>query len=155
MDCLIKHYKYKFEKGENNMIKFEELKVKTPKREVLVNISSEINKIVNSSGINEGVCRIFVPHTTAGITINENADPAVMNDIINFLQVLIPQSGSSYSFRHSEGNSDAHIKSSLTGISLDILIHKGKLVLGTWQGIMFAEYDGPRNRRVYVQIQGE
>jgi secondary thiamine-phosphate synthase enzyme len=137
------------------MIKLEELKVKTPKREVLVNITSDIDKIVKNSNINEGVCRIFVPHTTAGITINENADPAVMSDIINFLQILIPQSGGKYAFRHMEGNSDAHIKSSLTGPSLDILIHNGRLILGTWQGIMFSEYDGPRNRRVYVQIQGE
>jgi secondary thiamine-phosphate synthase enzyme len=137
------------------MIKFEELKVKTPKREVLVNITNEVNKIVRSSAINEGVCRIFVPHTTAGVTINENADPAVMSDIINFLNILIPQSGGQYSFRHMEGNSDAHIKSSLTGPSLDLLIHNGKLVLGTWQGVMFAEYDGPRNRRVYIQVQGE
>ena len=137
------------------MIKFEELKVKTPKREILVNITSDIDKIVKSSNISEGVCRIFVPHTTAGITINENADPAVMSDIINFLQIIIPQSGGKYTFRHMEGNSDAHIKSSLTGPSLDIIIHNGRLILGTWQGIMFAEYDGPRNRRVYVQIQGE
>jgi secondary thiamine-phosphate synthase enzyme len=137
------------------MIKFEELKVKTPKREILVNITSDIDKIEKNSNINEGVCRIFVPHTTAGITINENADPAVMSDIINFLQILIPQSGGKYAFRHMEGNSDAHIKSSLTGPSLDIIIHNGRLILGTWQGIMFAEYDGPRNRRVYVQIQGE
>jgi len=136
------------------MIKFEELKVKTPKREVLVNITGEVNSIVRNSAINEGVCRIFVPHTTAGVTINENADPAVMSDIINFLKILIPQSGGQYSFRHMEGNSDAHIKSSLTGSSLDILIHNGRLVLGTWQG-MFAEYDGPRNRRVYIQLQGE
>lgn len=137
------------------MIKFEELRVKTPKREVLVNITGEVNNIVRNSNVNEGVCRIFVPHTTAGVTINENADPAVMSDIINFLKILIPQSGGQYSFRHMEGNSDAHIKSSLTGPSLDILIHNGRLVLGTWQGIMFAEYDGPRNRRVYIQLQGE
>ncbi len=137
------------------MIKFEELKVKTPKREVLVNITSDIHKIVKNSNISEGVCRIFVPHTTAGITINENADPAVMSDIINFLKILIPQGGSKYAFRHMEGNSDAHIKSSLTGPSLDILIHNRRLVLGTWQGIMFAEYDGPRNRRIFVQVQGE
>ena len=140
---------------DNHMIKFEELRVKTPKREVLVNITSEVTNIVRNTGINEGVCRIFVPHTTAGVTINENADPAVMSDIINFLKILIPQSGGQYSFRHMEGNSDAHIKSSLTGPSLDILIHNGRLVLGTWQGIMFAEYDGPRNRRLYIQLQGE
>lgn len=138
------------------MIIFDELRVNTPKREVLVNITSDISKLVNKSGIEEGVCRIFVPHTTAGITINENADPAVMSDIIAYLNKLIPQSGAyGYSFRHMEGNSDAHIKSSLTGPSLEVIIHKGRLVLGTWQGIMFAEYDGPRNRKVYVQIMGE
>ena len=137
------------------IILFEELSVKTPKREVLVNISSEINKIVRDSGIKEGVCRIFVPHTTAGVTINENADPAVMSDIIAYLKVLIPQSGGQYAFRHMEGNSDAHLKSTLTGPSLDVIVHNGKLVLGTWQGIMFAEYDGPRHRKVYIQISGE
>jgi len=134
------------------MIILEEFRVKTPKREILVNITSEINKIVRDANINNGVCRIFIPHTTAGVTINENADPAVMKDIITYLSELIPQRAG---FSHMEGNSDAHIKSSLTGSSLDVIIHKGKLVLGTWQGIMFAEYDGPRNRRVYVQVQGD
>ena len=134
------------------MIVLEEIKVKTPRREVFININSEINKIVRNMSINEGVCRVFVPHTTAGVTINENADPAVMKDIISYLNKLIPQRSG---FSHMEGNSDAHIKSSLTGSSLDIIIHKGKLVLGTWQGVMFAEFDGPRNRKVYVQVQGE
>ena len=134
------------------MILFEEISLKTPKREVLVNITSEVSKIVRDSGAKEGVCRIFIPHTTAGITINENADPAVMKDIINYLGSLIPQSAR---FSHMEGNSDAHIKSSLTGPSLDVIIHNGRLVLGTWQGLMFAEYDGPRNRKVFVQIQGD
>ena len=133
------------------MIVFEEFRVKTPKREVLINITSEINKIVKNTNINEVVCRIFVPHTTAGVTINENADPAVMKDIISYLNKLIPQSAG---FSHMEGNSDAHIKSTLTGPSLEIIIHKRRLVLGTWQGIMFAEYDGPRNRKVYIQVQG-
>ena len=134
------------------MIVFEELKVKTPKREILVNISSEISRIVKNSGVKEGVCRIFVPHTTAGITINENADPAVIRDIINYLSKLIPQTAD---FSHMEGNSDAHIKCSLTGTFLDLIVHNGNLVLGTWQGIMFAEYDGPRHRKVYVQVSGE
>lgn len=134
------------------MIAFEELRVKTPKREVLINITSDINKIVRNSKIKEGVCRVFVPHTTAGITINENADPAVMKDIINYLKKLIPQRAG---FSHVEGNSDAHIKTSLTGPSLDVIIHNGGLMLGTWQGIFLCEYDGSRNRKVYVQIQGE
>ena len=138
------------------MIEFEEFRVKTSQREVLLEITSEIRKIVRNSNINEGVCRVFVPHTTAGITINENADRSVMKDVANYLSKLIPKSGSlGYSFKHMEGNSDAHIKCSLTGSSIEMLIHEGKLMLGTWQGIMFAEFDGPRNRKVFVQIDGE
>lgn len=138
------------------MIKFEEFRVKTPQREILIEITNEIKNIVRGSNINEGVCRVFVPHTTAGITINENADRSVMNDVINYLNKLIPKGGSlGYNFTHMEGNSDAHIKCSLIGQSLDLLVHEGSLMLGTWQGIMFAEYDGPRNRKVYVQIEGE
>jgi secondary thiamine-phosphate synthase enzyme len=138
------------------MIKFEEFRVKTQSREILVDITNEVQRIIKSSNIQEGVCRIFVPHTTAGITINENADPSVIKDICNYLGKLIPKGGGlGYSYRHGEANSDAHIKCSLTGHSVDILIHKNRLMLGTWQGIMFAEYDGPRNRRVLVQIHGE
>ncbi|MFX0004433.1 MAG: secondary thiamine-phosphate synthase enzyme YjbQ [Candidatus Hodarchaeota archaeon] len=135
---------------------FEEFRLKTPEREGLIDITNEINGIVRKHNSKEGVCRVFIPHTTAGVTINENADPAVVKDISNYLNKLIPKSGGlGYYFKHGEGNSDAHIKCSLTGHSVDILIHNGRLMLGTWQGIMFAEYDGPRNRRVYVQIQGE
>jgi len=134
------------------MIIFEELKVNTKKREVLVNISNDIKKIVKNSNIKEGVCRIFVPHTTAGVTINENADPAVMKDIISYLKKMVPQRSG---FTHLEGNSDAHIKTVLTGSNIEIIIHNRELVLGIWQGIMFTEYDGPRNRKVYVQIMGE
>ena len=138
------------------MIVFEEFRVKTPQREILLEITNEISNIVRNSNITEGVCRVFVPHTTAGITINENADPAVMKDVINYLNKLIPKSGSlGYKFKHMEGNSDAHIKCSLTGQSIDLLVHEGSVMLGTWQGIMFTEYDGPRNRKVYVQIEGE
>jgi len=138
------------------MIVFEEFRVKTPEREVLLDITNEIKKIVRNSRINEGVCRVFVPHTTAGITINENADPSVMKDITNYLNKLIPKGGGlGYSFRHIEGNSDAHIKCCLTGNSLELLIHDGRLMLGTWQGVIFTEYDGPRNRKVLIQIQGE
>ncbi|MFX1457214.1 MAG: secondary thiamine-phosphate synthase enzyme YjbQ [Promethearchaeota archaeon] len=138
------------------MFKLEEFRVKTPEREILLDITNEINKIVRNSSIKEGICRIFIPHTTAGITINENADPSVKKDVVNFLGKLIPRGGGlGYSYKHGEGNSDAHIKSSITGHSVDVLIHEKKLMLGTWQGIMFAEYDGPRNRRVLVQIQGE
>jgi len=138
------------------MIEFNELRIKTPEREILLDITNEINKIVRNTNIEEGVCRIFVPHTTAGITINENADPSVIRDISNYLNKLVPRGGGlGYSYRHGEGNSDAHIKCTLTGHSVDILIHENRLMLGTWQGIMFAEYDGPRNRKVFVQIHGE
>jgi secondary thiamine-phosphate synthase enzyme len=134
------------------MIIFEDLNIRTPKREILIDITSNIDKIVRESNIKEGVCRLFVPHTTAGITINENADPAVVKDIINYLAKLVPQNAG---FSHGEGNSDAHIKSSLIGPSLDLIIHNGKLMLGTWQGIVFAEFDGPRQRNLFIQIQGE
>jgi secondary thiamine-phosphate synthase enzyme len=138
------------------MIIFEDFNLKTPEREVLLDITSEIDKIVKRSNIQEGVCRVFIPHTTAGVTINENADPSVKIDISKFFAKLIPKGGGlGYSFRHREGNSDAHIKCSLIGHSVEILIHKERLMLGVWQGIMFAEYDGPRTRRVFVQVQGE
>jgi len=138
------------------MIVFEEFRVKTPQREILLEITDEIRKVVRNSNVKEGVCRVYVPHTTAAITINENADRSVMKDVTNYLNKLIPKGGGlGYSFKHLEGNSDAHIKCSLTGQSIELLIHEGSLMLGTWQGIMFAEYDGPRNRKVYVQIEGE
>lgn len=138
------------------MIEFNEIRVKTPEREIILDITSEISDVVRKCNIKEGVCRVFVPHTTAGITINENADPSVIRDISNYLNKLIPRGGGlGYSYKHGEGNSDAHIKCSLTGHSVELLIHEHRLMLGTWQGIMFAEYDGPRNRRVYVQIHGE
>ncbi len=135
---------------------FNEFRVKTPEREVILNITGEISNIIRESKIREGVCRIFIPHTTAGITINENADPSVIKDISSYLSKLVPKGGGlGYSFRHGEGNSDAHIKCTLTGHSVEVLIHENRMMLGTWQGIMFAEYDGPRNRRVMMQIQGE
>lgn len=138
------------------MIFFEELRINTPDREILLDLTIEIRKVVKKCDIKEGLCRVYIPHTTAGITINENADPSVIKDISKFLNKLIPKGGGlGYSFKHGEGNSDAHIKCLLTGHSVEILIHDNRLMLGTWQGIMFAEYDGPRDRRVYVQVQGE
>ncbi|MHA1274968.1 MAG: secondary thiamine-phosphate synthase enzyme YjbQ, partial [Promethearchaeota archaeon] len=135
------------------MIILEILKISTPSREILIDITEKIRNVVRKSSIEDGSCRVFVPHTTAGITINENADPSVKSDIISFLNKLIPQRGRlGYNFRHIEGNSDAHIKASLIGPSLDLIIHEGRILLGTWQGIMFAEFDGPRNRKIYVQI---
>lgn len=134
------------------MIIFKEISIKTGKREVLIDITNKINSIVNEIDIKEGVCKIYIPHTTAGVTINENADPSVKDDIINQLREFIPKNAG---YSHREGNADAHIKSTLTGSSVDVLIHKGNLVLGTWQGIMFAEFDGPRSRKAYIQIQGD
>ncbi|MHA1763424.1 MAG: secondary thiamine-phosphate synthase enzyme YjbQ [Promethearchaeota archaeon] len=135
---------------------FKKLNIRTPEREILIDITNEIRKILTNSNVREGVCRIFVPHTTAALTINENADPNVIKDIVNYLRALIPQSGRlGYTFRHGEGNSDAHLKSSLMGSSLEIIIHDQRLMLGTWQGIYFAEFDGPRHRKVYIQLQGE
>lgn len=134
------------------MIELKTININTPQREILMDITREINKIVSESNIQNGVCRLFVPHTTAAITINENADPSVKKDIVNFLGKLIPQNAG---FRHMEGNSDAHIKSTLVGPSLEILINNKRLVLGTWQGIMFAEFDGSRNRKLHIQLQGE
>jgi secondary thiamine-phosphate synthase enzyme len=134
------------------MIIFKEVSVKTQKRENLMELTGQIQELVDESDIKEGVCRLYVPHTTAGITINENADPSVEKDLINHMRKVIPQSAD---FSHSEENSDAHIKSSLTGISTSVLIHDGQLMLGTWQGIFFVEWDGPRHRKLFVQIHGE
>lgn len=127
----------------------ETISLSTPSREVLVDITSEVGSAVKKSGVKQGTCIVYVPHTTAGVTINENADPSVKSDITAYLRKLIPQSAG---FNHLEGNSDAHIKASLMGFSQTVFIENGSLVLGTWQGICFAEFDGPRSRKVYVKI---
>jgi len=127
----------------------EKISVKTAQRTELLDITDKIQNIVIKSKVKEGVCFVFCPHTTAGLTINENADPSVRRDITNSLNKLIPE-GAAYS--HSEGNADSHIKSSLFGASLSIFIEDNKLVLGTWQGIYFCESDGPRSREVWVKI---
>jgi len=124
--------------------------VSTGARTEFRDITSEIQKAVAESGVKSGVCKVFIPHTTAGVTVNENADPNVIRDIDMMLDELIPWSHSS--FRHSEGNSAAHIKSSLTGCSAEIIIEEGKLQLGTWQSVFFCEFDGPRIRKVWVKI---
>jgi len=129
----------------------ETITVSTPSRETLVDITSHVHSAVKKSGISDGFCIVFVPHTTAAVTLNENADPAVKEDISEFLKKLIPRSAS---FSHIEGNSDAHIKSSLVGDSETILVENGELVLGTWQGICFAEFDGPRKRNVHIKVIG-
>ncbi|RMG02737.1 MAG: YjbQ family protein [Nitrospirae bacterium] len=129
------------------MIKY--LNVKTTSRTEMVDITGEVQSLVSESGIEDGICYLFVPHTTAGITINEGADPSVRHDIIKTLSSLIPRDAG---YSHMEGNSDAHIKSSLVGPSINLFIEGGKLVLGTWQSIFFCEFDGPRHRRVGVKI---
>ena len=124
----------------------------TRSRECLVDVTDEVARTVAESRVAEGVCIVFVPHTTAAVTINENADPDVVRDIVSFLAEAVPQSRR---FRHAEGNSDAHVKASLFGPSLTIPVTGGQLVLGTWQGIYFAEFDGPRTRKYHVTILGE
>ncbi len=131
------------------MNKISRLEIKTDRRNQLVDITSKIQTLVSEAGIDDGYLILFVPHTTAAVTINENADPSVKSDILEYLEKLIPKNAG---FSHAEGNSDAHIKASLTGFSETIFISNGKPVLGTWQGIYFCEYDGPRNRKLIVKI---
>ena len=123
--------------------------VKTRRRNELIEVTNQISKAVSQSGITDGMVVAFVPHTTAGITINENADPSVVHDILYCLETLIPER--QREFQHSEGNSDSHIKASLVGSSVTVIVENGQLVLGTWQGIYFCEFDGPRNRRLMVK----
>lgn len=127
----------------------EKISVKTSRRIELIDITDQIEHIISKSKVKDGVCFLFCPHTTAGLTINENADPSVRRDIINTLNKLIPE-GTGYT--HTEGNADSHIKSSLFGSSLTIFIADGHLAFGTWQGIYFCEGDGPRSREVWVKI---
>ncbi|MCL2144034.1 MAG: secondary thiamine-phosphate synthase enzyme YjbQ [Endomicrobia bacterium] len=126
--------------------KFE---IKTAKREELLNISAFVEKAVKESGVKSGAAVIFCPHTTAAITINENADPDVCEDIIKGLKKISPMDKN---YAHIEGNSDAHIKSSLTGASQTIIIENSKPLLGVWQGVYFCEFDGPRTRTVFVKV---
>jgi secondary thiamine-phosphate synthase enzyme len=127
----------------------EKLTLNTTEQTVMVDITSEIQKIVSKSSLESGICYIFVPHTTAGITINENADPDVRLDIIMELNKLVPFRDN---YRHMEGNSAAHIKASLIGESKIIIIENNRLQLGTWQGVFFCEFDGPRRRQVWIQV---
>jgi len=127
----------------------KEISVKTRARSQFLDITAEIRAVVSRSGIKEGLCHIFVPHTTAAVTINEKADPDVARDIMEALERLAPE-GDGY--RHTEGNSDAHIKSTLTGASAFVPVSGGELALGTWQAVFFCEFDGPRSRRCLVGI---
>ncbi|HEV8637578.1 MAG TPA: secondary thiamine-phosphate synthase enzyme YjbQ [Chloroflexota bacterium] len=123
--------------------------VGTPRRETLEEITERVADVVRASGVRDGICHVIVPHTTAGVTVNEAADPAVAADALNYMAELVPREGM---WLHAEGNADAHIKAALLGHSAAIPIEDGELVLGTWQGIFLAEFDGPRARTVLVKV---
>jgi secondary thiamine-phosphate synthase enzyme len=127
--------------------------VGTNSRNQMLDITEKIQNVIQNSGISDGSVLIFCPHTTGAITINENADPDVVHDVLLTLSEHIPQDRRGY--RHSEGNSDSHVKSSIVGCSETVILNSGQMVLGTWQGIYFCEFDGPRKRTVHVQITGK
>jgi len=134
------------------MTTLQELSIRSGGETDWLNITNEVQKAVSASGIREGICVVFVPHTTAAVTVNENADPDVPRDVNLALNMISPDRRE---FRHSEGNSAAHTKTSLVGPSLTLIVTDGRLLLGTWQGIWFNEYDGPRARKVYVRVMGD
>jgi secondary thiamine-phosphate synthase enzyme len=125
------------------------LRIKTSKRTQFVDITREVEHVVRDSGVSNGVCYVFAPHTTAGVVINEHADPDVARDVEGVFDRLIPHEGP---YRHAEGNTDSHMKAILTGTSQTVLVEAGKLALGTWQGIFLCEFDGPRQRTVFVKV---
>jgi secondary thiamine-phosphate synthase enzyme len=127
----------------------KEISVKTSSRVELIDITHLVEKVISESKVKSGLCTIYVPHTTAAVTINENADPSVRSDIIKELNKIVPFDDN---YSHLEGNAAAHIKASIIGPSETILVDGGSLVLGTWQGIYFCEFDGPRNRKVIIKI---
>ncbi len=127
------------------------IEIHSGKRDEMIDITDRISDAVGEIGVADGVVTVYVPHTTAGVTINENADPSVVHDILAALDMAVPWHQSFY--RHSEGNSAAHVKSTMIGCSLQVLVREGKLVLGTWQGIYFCEFDGPRRRKVIIAVR--
>lgn len=131
---------------------FEQLEIRTTSHDCLIDITAQVQALLERSAIREGVCTVYVPHTTAGVTINENADPTVCTDLLQALEQIVPWRNQ---YEHAEGNSAAHVKASLMGASASILVHGGQLRLGTWQGIYLAEFDGPRTRRVWVKVVAE
>lgn len=130
----------------------EIIKVKTPTRNQLVDITREIQAVVERHKVKEGTLHVFCPHTTAAVTVNENYDPSVQSDISNTLSKLIPHHAG---YEHTEGNADAHIKAALVGSSMTLFIHDGKISFGSWQGVYLCEFDGPRTREVWVKIVKE
>jgi secondary thiamine-phosphate synthase enzyme len=128
---------------------YHELSIRTHSRTELIDITAQVAKLVQQSKVPTGLLFLFVPHTTAAVTINENADPSVQHDILSELNRLIPFTGP---YQHTEGNSPAHVKSSLVGSSQTVFIEDGRMALGTWQGLYFCEFDGPRSRKIWVKI---
>ena len=126
-----------------------EFKVKTPERVALVDITSDVNRVVAEIGAHDGLCNLFVPHTTASVIISENWDPDVTSDMLRQLERVVPREAG---YKHSEGNSQAHILSAMLSTSINVPVHDGKLAIGRWQGVMLAEFDGPRERSVYVSV---
>lgn len=124
--------------------------VRTGRREEYIDITEGVREAVRASGVTNGLCTVFIPHTTAAVTINENADPDVQRDLVHAFARAVPNAG----FRHSEGNSDAHTKTAMTGSSASVIVENGQLLLGTWQGIYLCEFDGPRTRQVWVKVLG-
>ncbi|WP_428386390.1 secondary thiamine-phosphate synthase enzyme YjbQ [Mucisphaera sp.] len=127
------------------------LNVKTQQRDAMVELTRDVQDVVTQAGLQNGAVTVYVPHTTAGITINENADPDVVHDFLKQLDQMVPWSQPFY--RHAEGNSASHVKASMMGTSTRVLVEDGRLCLGTWQGIWFCEFDGPRNRKVWIRLE--
>ena len=125
------------------------LRIQTVHRTQFVDITREVERTVRDSGVTHGICQVYVPHTTAGVAINEHADPDVAGDVEGIFDRLIPRHGA---YRHSEGNTDSHMKAIITGTSQTIFVENGKLLLGTWQGVFLCEFDGPRQRSVLVKV---
>ncbi len=129
----------------------ETIHVQSRSQTEFIDITDRLQAAVTQLGLSDGICHVYVPHTTAGVTINENADPTVQQDILTILNTIVPDR---HPYRHREGNSPAHIKASLIGSSVTVFIESGRLLLGTWQGIYFCEFDGPRTRRVCIKAMG-
>jgi secondary thiamine-phosphate synthase enzyme len=125
------------------------IEIRTRSKEEFVDLTAAVGRIAEAAGVSEGMCVVAVPHTTAGVTVNENADPDVKADLLMTLRRIVPDS---LSYTHAEGNSPAHVKSTLVGSSVSLIIEGGRLQLGTWQGIFLCEFDGPRTRKVWVKI---
>ncbi len=128
------------------------IEIRTRAKEEFVDLTTELDRIVTAAGVASGVCVVAVPHTTAGVTVNENADPDVRADLLMTLRRIVPDT---LPYAHAEGNSPAHVKAALVGSSVSLIVEDGRLRLGTWQGVFFCEFDGPRTRKVWIQIVGK